>query len=78
MGRLEDIVERNRNPKGRRERWVWGIVIGSFILIILGLMVFTDLGKPKEPPQAPATDPKAPHVDDVKLWKPRPASPDKK
>lgn len=69
MGRLEDIIARNRNPKGHRERMVWGIVMGTFVLIILGLMVFTDLGKRPEPKPAPPS--KDHHVDDVPLLTPR-------
>lgn len=73
MGRLENIIERNRNPKGNRERMVWGIVFGTFVLIILSLMVFTDLGeRPEEPSPEPSIDPSDKRVDDVKLYKPRP------
>ena len=72
MGRLENIIERNRNPKGNRERMVWGIVFGTFVLIILGLMVFTNLGeRPAEKPPEPSIDPNAKRVDDVKLYTPR-------
>ena len=39
-------------------------MIGVFILVILGLMVFTDLGKPRVPPPGP------PHVDGVMLGAP--------
>lgn len=69
MGRLEDIVARNRNPKGHRERMVWGLLMGAFILLILALMVFTDLGKRPEPKPAPPS--KDHHVDDVPLKAPR-------
>jgi len=69
VGRLEDIVARNRNPKGQRERWVWGMIIGLFIVVILVLMVFTDLGR--RPEQKPAPPSKDHHVDDVPLKTPR-------
>ncbi len=69
MGRLEDIAERNRNPKGHRERMVWGLLMGVFILVILVLMVCTDLGKRPEPKPAPPS--KDHHVDDVPLKAPR-------
>jgi hypothetical protein len=73
MGRLENIIERNRNPKGSRERVVWGIVFGTFVLIILGLMVFTNLGeRPVEKPSAPSIGSQDHRVDDVRLRKPRP------
>ncbi|MBL0213386.1 MAG: hypothetical protein IPQ07_05860 [Myxococcales bacterium] len=74
MGRLEDIIERNRNPKGNRERVTVGIGIGVFILIILGLMVFTDLGKRPDPtPAQPAAGSASRdhHVDGVPLRAPR-------
>lgn len=70
MGRLEDIAERNRNPKGHRERMVWGMVIGLFIVFILILMVFTNLGKRPDPKRSPPS--KDHHVDDVPLKAPRP------
>ncbi|MBA3465273.1 MAG: hypothetical protein H0T46_35405 [Deltaproteobacteria bacterium] len=72
MGRLENIIERNRNPKGNRERMVWGIVFGTFVLIILCLMVFTDLGeRPEEQPAQPSIGSQDQRVDDVKLRNPR-------
>jgi hypothetical protein len=74
VGRLEDIVERNQNPKRFGERITVGIGFGVFLLIILALMVFTDLGKrPAEAPPPPSRDH---HVDDIKLGRPyvRPAS----
>ncbi|MCX5740949.1 MAG: hypothetical protein NT062_00455 [Proteobacteria bacterium] len=61
MGRLEDIAERNLNPKHQRERSIVGITLGLFVLLILGLMVFTNLGaRPTDPPRPP-------HVDGVLL-----------
>lgn len=46
MGRLEDIAARNRrNRSGRRERLVVMFGLGLFLLLILALMVFTDLGE---------------------------------
>lgn len=63
MGRLEDIVQRNRSPKGSRERFIWSIVVGCFLLLILALMVFTDLGRPANAPPPPPPDP-APSVPD--------------
>jgi hypothetical protein len=73
MGRLENIIHRNRYPKGNRERMVWGIIFGAFVLIILGLMVFTDLGeRPAEDPPPPSIGSQDHRVDDVKLRKPRP------
>ncbi len=72
MGRLENIIHRNRHPKGNRERMVWGIVFGTFVLIILGLMVFTDLGeRPADDPPQPSIGSQDQRVDDVKLRAPR-------
>jgi len=80
MGRLENIIERNRNPKGSRERVLWGFVFGVAILVILWLALFTDLGKPPAPKQDPARSiqPTDKRVDDVKVWSPRSTSPEKK
>lgn len=64
MGRLENIIARNRRGGRPSEKTLASAVIGVFILIILGLMVFTDLGKPRAPPQGP------PHVDGVMLGAP--------
>jgi hypothetical protein len=80
MGRLENIIERNRHPKGQRERYIWGFVFGIAIIAILWLALFTDLGKPVPPKQDPARSiqPTDKRVDDVKIWTPRAASPEKK
>jgi hypothetical protein len=80
MGRLENIIERNRNPKGNRERIFWGMVFGIAIIAILWLALFTDLGTPPDPKQDPARtiQPTDKRVDDVKVWSPRGASPEKK
>jgi uncharacterized SAM-binding protein YcdF (DUF218 family) len=85
VGRLENIVARNRRPSRFQERVVVSTVIGGIILLIIALAVFTDLGLPpeaaREPrspsaPAAPAAHParspdRAPHVDDVLLVRPR-------
>lgn len=50
MGRLEDIVARNKRPTKSRERlWVM-IGLGVFLLVILVMMVFTNLGARPQPP----------------------------
>lgn len=44
VGRLEDIVERNKNPRKHRSgRFPLGIMVAGFVLLILVLMIFTDL-----------------------------------
>ncbi len=81
MGRLENIIARNRRPNRPRERLVVSLAFGAIVLLILALMVFTDLGLPPEPPRAgePPAGPAAPghrgkHVDGVLLRTP-PARP---
>jgi hypothetical protein len=67
VGRLDDIIERNRNPK-RSERTTVGIGVALFLLLIIMLMTFTDLGIPNEDPPAPAApDQNEKRVNDVKL-----------
>jgi hypothetical protein len=54
MGRLEEIVERNKHPRRHRKgSFPLGIGVAVFVLIILILMIFTDLG---EDPTYKATD----------------------
>jgi hypothetical protein len=54
VGRLEQIIARNRRPNQMRERLVVSLVFGGIILLILFLAVFTDLGAPPaDPPPAP-------------------------
>jgi hypothetical protein len=71
MGRLEDIVERNRNPRRHRKggRFPFGLAISAFVLLILILVIFTDLGvTPYQPP--PKRDPSEKRVDGVLLYRP--------
>lgn len=65
MGRLDDIVERNRNPK-RTERLTVGIGVALFLLLIIILMTFTDLGRPnfEQKAQPPSGEKR---VNDIKL-----------
>jgi hypothetical protein len=55
VGRLENIIERNQSANRPRERIVVSLVFGGIILLVLALMVFTDLGTPPTPPDAPRT-----------------------
>jgi hypothetical protein len=59
VGRLENIIARNRRPKGSRERFWVTIGFGLAILIILALMTFTDLGMPPVPRRATPAEPGA-------------------
>jgi hypothetical protein len=52
MGRLENIIARNRRPNHLRERVLVSLVLGSIVLLIIVLAVFTDLGAPPDPRNA--------------------------
>jgi hypothetical protein len=70
MGRLENIIARNQRPNRPRERLVVTLGFGAIVLLILGLMVFTDLGIPPDPHSAgapAAPDRRGKHVDGVLL-----------
>lgn len=63
MGRLEDIIERNRKPPKRRERFELGLR-SLFLLVILALLLFTDWALSPDADQPPTPPPQ-----------PRPAQP---
>lgn len=69
MGRLENIVARNRKRQGIRATagFFWR---GLIILAILGMWIFTDWGVPSEPPAQPP-GPRERHVDDVRMYRVR-------
>ena len=48
MGRLDNIIARNRRPNRLHERLTVSLVLGAIVLLILALAVFTDLGLPPE------------------------------
>lgn len=48
MGRLDNILARNRRPNRMHERMIVSLVLGAIVLLILALAVFTDLGLPPE------------------------------
>jgi hypothetical protein len=81
MGRLEEIIERNKHPgRHRKGRFPLGIGVALFVLIILVLMIFTDLdespdAKRDTPPAEPATTPREKHVNGVLLYKEKPRAP---
>ena len=54
MGRLEDIVARNQHPRRfRNQRFPIGIALSAFVLLVLVLMIFTELGMTPAPAQQP-------------------------
>lgn len=69
MGRLENIIARNRRAGRPPERVVVMIGIGLFVLLILVLAVFTDLGVPDDDPSPRLR--KEPSVDGVQLRRSR-------
>jgi hypothetical protein len=69
VGRLENIIARNRRAGRPPERVVVMIGIGVFILLILVLAVFTDLGTPPDEPSPRLR--KEPSVDGVQLRRAR-------
>jgi hypothetical protein len=48
VGRLDNILARNRRPNRLHERLTVSLVLGAIVLLILALAVFTDLGLPPE------------------------------
>jgi hypothetical protein len=72
--KLDEIIARNQRASRPRERAFVGIVVGVFILVIIGLAAFTDLGTPPpdDPPVAtPPPPPRGQRVLDVPLGAPR-------
>lgn len=75
MGRLEDIVARNRQPYGGVRASVGMIWRGLALLILLGLLIFTDWAIP-DAPSPPSAQPPAPaeiRLDGVPILRPAPS-----
>jgi hypothetical protein len=54
VGRLDDIIERNKHPgRSRRAGMTIGIGLSLFVLIVLVMIVFTDFEMPRTEPPAP-------------------------
>jgi hypothetical protein len=53
VGRLENIVARNRRGGRPRERTVVTLGAGLILLLIISLMLFTNLGAPNVDPPPP-------------------------
>jgi hypothetical protein len=72
VGRLDDILERNRNPSAHRRGLSTSVMVGLFLLLVLGLMMFTDLGLTKDAKDQPDAAPRAPgHAVPVHLGAPK-------
>lgn len=66
MGRLEEIVARNKRPHGVRAT-VGMLWRGMFILLILGLMIFTDWALTDDPDVPQPRDPGEHRIEGVPL-----------
>jgi len=67
VGRLDNIVTRNRRPHWSRNPVVHAIAVGVILIIVLVLVAFTDLAQPRHAAH-PRPDAGAPtHVDGVLL-----------
>jgi hypothetical protein len=82
MGRLEEIVERNKHPgKTAKNRFPLGLGVAVFVLIILVLWIFTDLEESPDahdhdvPAAASGSASRDHHVDGVMLYRERPRAP---
>jgi hypothetical protein len=61
MGRLDDIVARNKHPRRhRRAAFPIGIGLSLFVLLILVLMIFTDLAQSPNTASSQAPETSAP------------------
>jgi hypothetical protein len=72
MGRLEDIIERNRNPrKHRKARFPVGLALSGFVLLVLLLVIFTDLavGPTPNQPAAPGAGSGEKRVEGVRIYR---------
>jgi hypothetical protein len=72
VGRLENIIERNRHPgRHRKRKGLVGIGLATLVVFVaLILLIFTDLANPPEaakPAETPAVKPDA--VRGVPLWR---------
>jgi len=76
VGRLDDIIERNKNPR-RALRRKKGVAIGGLVsvvlFVVLLLLIFTNLAQPPEDayPQPAAAGSSEHRVRDIRLGGPR-------
>ena len=76
MGRLEDIAARNQHPWKMRGQLSFGLR-SLFLLVILGLLIFTDwaLSPEDKRPGVDVVPPTTVPRTDIKLWTPPPQRP---
>ena len=48
VGRLDNIIARNRRPARLQERVIVSMLLGAIVLLVIVLAVFTDLGLPPD------------------------------
>jgi hypothetical protein len=68
VGRLDNIIARNRRPARLQERVIVSMLLGAIVLLVIVLAVFTDLGLPPDAREIlrahqPAAAPASPAVD---------------
>ena len=69
VGRLDNIIARNRRPARLQERVIVSMLMGAIVLLVILLAVFTDLGLPPDAHEIrrahqPAAAPSSPTVVD--------------
>ncbi|HEY5923559.1 MAG TPA: hypothetical protein VIV11_17885 [Kofleriaceae bacterium] len=70
MGRLDDIIDRNKHPaRHRKMRFPVAIMLSAFVLLVLILMIFTDLGMTPTPAPPPPDPSDEKRVDGVLLYR---------
>lgn len=77
MGRLDDIIERNKHPRRslrQRKGFAVGGLVGVVLFVVLLLLIFTKLAQPPEDPPRPAQGSSEHRVRDIRLA-PQPARP---
>jgi hypothetical protein len=71
VGRLDDIIDRNKHPgKHRKMPISVGIMLSAFVLLVLVLMIFTDAAiSPADKPAATPAPSGEKRVDGVLLYR---------
>jgi hypothetical protein len=77
VGRLDEIIDRNKHPgKHRKMQFPLGLILAAFVLLVLILIIFTDLAfspmPTSEPEPAAEPDTGQKRVNGVLLYRDRP------